>query len=177
MSLNSVPLTLIPSVLAFDVDAGFDALTAAQRMIDISTHSWEWGTAAQALLELYNNELSVFAPDPFPNGKIPCADLGAVGLTYATKFITLSQQTLCLDSSAGDPASLGVAAILLGQKDEVYLDAAERQAHHVLNIAPRLKSGAISHRNEVAECWSDNVAMTFPFRRFLTDSRPCSQFS
>jgi hypothetical protein len=169
MAESSAPWTLIPSVFAYDVDAGFDALKAAQQMVNKSTHSWEWGTTAQALLELYSNELSVFAAEPFPNGKIPCSDLGAVGLTYAKKFINLNQQTLCPDKCAGDPASLGVSAILLGQRDSAYLDAADQQANYLLNMIPRLRNGAVSHRSEVAECWSDNVAMSLPFRKSLLE--------
>lgn len=157
--------TLIPSVIAFDVDAGFDAFTAAQQMVNRSNRSWEYGTTAQALLELYSSELSVFAADPFPNGRVPSIDLPVVALTYAKKFIRLNEQTLFPDSSVGDPASLGVSSILLGQSAPAYLDAADQQANFLLNIAPRMNNGAVSHRTEMAECWSDNMAMSLPFRK------------
>lgn len=146
-----------------DVDAGFDAYAASQVMVDKSSHSWEWGTAAEALLELYNPELSVFGSNPFPNGKVPQADPSTTALAYAKQFINRNSQTLVNDTAVGDPASLGVSAILLGQSDSVYIGAANRESDFLLNVAPRWSNGAISHRPDVAELWADNMAMSFPF--------------
>ncbi|EEY14352.1 conserved hypothetical protein [Verticillium alfalfae VaMs.102] len=151
--------------VANDVNAGFNAYTAAQVMVDRASHSWEWGTAAEALLELYNPELSVFGPEPFPGGKIPKADPSTFALRYARRCINRNSQILVSDSAVGDPASLGVSAILLGQSENVYLGASKRQAEYLLNSAPRWSNGAISHRSEEAELWIDNMAMSFPFRR------------
>jgi hypothetical protein len=148
---------------AAEVNAGFDVFAAVQAMIDKASHSWEWGTAAEALLELYNNELSVFGPNPFPNGNIPLADPGILALTYAKPFINRNSQVLVDNSAVGDPASLGVSAILLGQSDNTYIGAANRQADYLLNQAPRWSNGAISQRPDVAELWADNMAMSFPF--------------
>lgn len=72
-------------------------------------------------------------------------------------------QVLVPDSAVGDPASLGVAALLLGVSDIRYTSAAQRQADYILNQAPRWVNGAISHRSDVAEIWADNMAMSFPF--------------
>ncbi|KAL6890873.1 hypothetical protein GGI43DRAFT_430465 [Trichoderma evansii] len=141
-SFNSrlLPLLLftLPNVAigVNDVDAGFDAYTAAQVM----------GTAAEALLELHNPELSVFGSDPFPDGRVPQADP---------------------NTAVGVPASLGVSAILLGQSNSVYIGAANREADFLLNVAPRWSNGAISHRPDVAELWADNMAMSFPFLAYL----------
>jgi hypothetical protein len=148
---------------AASVDAGFNVDQTAKVMTDKSSHSWEWGTAAQALLELYNNEVSVFGPNPFPNGKIPKADASIRALSYAKPHINRNSQTLVDDGAVGDPASLGVSAILLGQSDSVYTGAANRQADYILNKAPKWSNGAISHRADVAEIWADNMAMSFPF--------------
>ncbi|KAK4077877.1 CAZyme family GH105 [Trichoderma aggressivum f. europaeum] len=150
-----------------DVDAGFDAYAASQVMVDKSSHSWEWGTTAEALLELYNPELSVFGSNPFPNGKIPQADPSTTALAYAKQFINRNSQTLVDDTAVGDPASLGVSAILLGQSDSVYIGAANRESDFILKIAPRWSNGAISHRSDVAELWADNMAMSFPFLAYL----------
>ncbi|KAM6483822.1 Six-hairpin glycosidase-like protein [Trichoderma sp. SZMC 28011] len=150
-----------------DVDAGFDAYAASQVMVDKSSHSWEWGTAAEALLELYNPELSVFGSNPFPNGKVPQADPSTTALAYAKQFINRNSQTLVNDTAVGDPASLGVSAILLGQSDSVYIGAANRESDFLLNVAPRWSNGAISHRPDVAELWADNMAMSFPFLAYL----------
>jgi hypothetical protein len=155
-----------PSVAA-EVDAGYDVYAAAQAMIKLASHSWEYGTAAEALLELYNPELSVFGSNPFPGGKVPSANPSTLALEFAKQFIYTQGAVLVPDSAVGDPASLGVSAILLGQSDSTYLDAANRQANYILNQAPRYSNGAISHRPDVAELWADNMAMSFPFRESI----------
>ncbi|PVH74821.1 Six-hairpin glycosidase [Cadophora sp. DSE1049] len=149
------------------VDSGFDVYSAAQVMMNKASHSWEWGTAAEALLQLYNNELSVFATNPFPNGKIPTVSASTLALSYAKQFISTELPVLIPDSAVGDPASLGVSALLLGTLDSKYTSAAQRQADYILNEAPRWNNGAISHRPDVAEIWADNMAMSFPFLAYL----------
>lgn len=67
-----------------------------------------------------------------------------------------------LIGAAGDPASLGVSAILIGQTDGSFLAAAERQVQHLLDDVPRWANGAISHRESVAELWADFVYMAPP---------------
>ncbi|UKZ96825.1 uncharacterized protein TrAFT101_011601 [Trichoderma asperellum] len=167
--LLSLLVFALPKVAigANDADAGFDAYAASQVMINMASHSWEWGTAAEALLELYNPELSVFGSSPFPNGKVPQANPNTTALAYAKQFINRNSQTLVNDTAVGDPASLGVSASLLGQSDSVYIGAANREADFILNIAPRWSNGAISHRADVAELWADNMAMSFPFLAYL----------
>lgn len=159
-------LFLAGIAIAQDVNAGFNAYTAAQVMVNKAGQSWEWGTAAQALLELYNPELSVFSGNPFPGGTIPKPAASTFALTYAKQFINRDSQVFVANSAVGDPASLGVSAILLGQLDRTYIDASNRQADYLLKIAPKWSNGAISHRPDVAELWADNVAMSFPFRTF-----------
>ncbi|UKZ69361.1 uncharacterized protein TrAtP1_010369 [Trichoderma atroviride] len=172
-SFNSGLLSLLlfalpkAAIAVNDVDAGFDAYAASQVMVDKASHSWEWGTAAEALLELYNPELSVFGSNPFPDGKVPPADPSTTALAYAKQFINRNSQTLVNDTAVGDPASLGVSAILLGQSDSVYIGAADRESDFILNVAPRWSNGAISHRPDVAELWADNMAMSFPFLAYL----------
>jgi hypothetical protein len=170
LNLTACVVVLLDMAAVAGVNNSFNVYSAAQVMIDLASHSWEWGTAAQALLELYNNELSVFGPNPFPNGKVPAADPNVLALVYARQFIQTNGQTLVPDTAVGDPASLGVAAILLGQSISRYMDTAERQADYILNQAPKWSDGAISHRGDVAEIWADNMAMSFPFRRFSGSS-------
>jgi hypothetical protein len=148
---------------ANEVVAGYNAFKAAQVMVEKAKQSWEWGTAAEALLELYNPELSVYSGNAFPNGKIPNASPDTFALKYARQWINTQSQVFVGDSAVGDPASLGVSALLLGQSESKYLDASDREADYLLNIAPRYSNGAISHRPDVAELWADNVAMSFPF--------------
>lgn len=52
----------------------------------------------------------------------------------------------------GDPASLGVSALLIGKTDPAFLAAAERQKNYLFQ-APKWANGAISHRIEVPELW------------------------
>lgn len=74
---------------------GFDAHRVMSRACEQASHSWEYGTAAEALLQLHNPELSIFGMNPFPNGKIPSPDiLKTPGLLYAKKFIRLGRKTL-----------------------------------------------------------------------------------
>lgn len=73
----------------------------------------------------------------------------------------LTKQTPYL-GAAGDPASLGTSAILIGQTDNDFLEAADRQVQHLLNDVPRWSNGAISHRESVAELWADFVYMAPP---------------
>lgn len=153
-----------PAVLA-DVNAGFNVRTAADVAVSHASHSWEWGTTAQALLELDNNDLSVFGDDPFPNGQIPRADPSIRALAYVKPHIRRNAQTLTEDKAVGDPASMGVSALLLGTSDGVYNGAADRQADYILHKAPKFSNGAISQRADVKELWADNMAMSFPFRK------------
>jgi hypothetical protein len=135
-----------------DVNPGYDVSSAAEVIVNKAGQSWEWGTAAEALMELYNPELSVFGSDPFPGGSVPSPDQGSLPLVYAKSYIDIDGQVLVAqDSAVGDPASLGVSAILIGQSDSAYLDAANRQADYILNDAPRWSNGAISQRPDVAE--------------------------
>lgn len=64
--------------------------------------------------------------------------------------------------AAGDPASLGVSAILIGQTEPAYLAAAGRQMDHLLTAVPRWPNGAISHREAAAELWADFLYMAPP---------------
>jgi hypothetical protein len=60
-----------------------------------ASHSWEYGTVFEALLEYHNPSYSVFN-DPFPNGHIPALDENDVpGLKYVKPFILIDNNQLC----------------------------------------------------------------------------------
>ncbi|TLD39049.1 Six-hairpin glycosidase-like protein [Venturia nashicola] len=101
-----------------------------------------WTCASHSLIDWYNPDTSVFASGAFPNGGLPQLDI---------------------NSAAGDPASLGTAALLIGKTIPAYTSAATRQARHLLDVVPRWENGAISHREDVAELWSDSTFMVPPF--------------
>ncbi|KAF1997647.1 hypothetical protein P154DRAFT_496654 [Amniculicola lignicola CBS 123094] len=135
-----------------------------QKALQVATHSWEYGTVAEALLEWNNASLSIWNT-PFPSGSIPLAHESSVpALQYAKSHIALDGNTLInADGSSADPASLGVYAVMLGATEEVYATAAKRQADHLLYSVPRYDNGAISHRESVGELWADFIYMVPPF--------------
>ncbi|KAH7070668.1 glycosyl hydrolase family 88-domain-containing protein [Paraphoma chrysanthemicola] len=143
------------------INIGFNVQQVSGLASSGSRASWETGTQSQTLLELSDPYVSVFSDTAFPNGNIP--KQATAGSTYAKRFIQTSGNTLAASSSAGDPASLGVAAILLGQSDSSsYSAAATRQVNTLLRTAPRYSNGAISHRNSDRQLWSDFIYMAPP---------------
>ncbi|PSN63409.1 Six-hairpin glycosidase [Corynespora cassiicola Philippines] len=134
------------------------------KAIEVATHSWEYGTVAEALLEWENPTLSIFN-DPFPGGAIPTLDVGDVSaLSYVKPFIRTDNTTLVDgDGSSADPASLGISALQIGQTIPAYLSASTRQLTHLLSAVPRWPNGAISHREAYPELWADFIYMVPPF--------------
>ncbi|KAJ0107099.1 hypothetical protein J7T55_014627 [Diaporthe amygdali] len=150
------------SVCTSTVNIGFSP-TAVQAIATSKAKSnWEWGTNSQALLELYDPDLSVYSDNAFPGGNIP--DRKTTATIYAKGKIVTSGNTLTAKGvSAGDPASLGVFAIMLGQSDSsTYSQAATRQVNELLNNVPRYSNGAISHRYDATMLWSDFIYMVPP---------------
>lgn len=138
---------------------GFAIGNVVSLAISLPSHSWEFGTAAEALLELYNPPLSVFGSSPFPV-QAPLHVNDVKSLSYAKSAIVLGQGVNALadgDGAVGDPASLGVSAWLLGQSDDAnagaYAAAAAETIQYLMNGAPRAPNGAISHRVDVVALW------------------------
>ncbi|WVQ94887.1 hypothetical protein IAU59_001972 [Kwoniella sp. CBS 9459] len=151
-------------------------------MNEISTASWENGTRSQAILESKYPDLSVFAQKaPFPlasdmtSGSIPeIIDIAQVTMenrpASSNAITSLNGSTLLEDGAAGDPASLGIAVLLANattdnaQVNEVgYGDAATAELNYLLHSVPKAPNGAISHRTDQAQLWSDSVYMVPPF--------------
>ena len=87
--------------------SGFDIQKVLDKDLQVSNHSWEFGTASEAILELYNPELSVFGKDPFPRGKIPKVDVDRVrSLTYAKKCINVTGDILIDGDGKKSPSPL-----------------------------------------------------------------------
>ncbi|KAG6896117.1 hypothetical protein C0993_008745 [Termitomyces sp. T159_Od127] len=163
--LNFTNLTSqILSLEPFPFSPGFDIQTVASLAQSLPSHSWEYGTASEALLELYDPGLSVFGPTPFPVPTVPKENVMA--LTYAASKIVLGGGKNGLSNSngaVGDPASLGVSAVLLGKTESQYTEAARQTVDFIINFAPRFWNGAISHRVSTAELWADFMYMAPPF--------------
>lgn len=98
-SVISLPLVLVSalsvSALTYGskpINYGYDVEKVKQQAVALATHSWEYGTAAEALLEFENPEISVFGSSPFPIPSIPPADVSA--LAYAKQHIYLNSSVL-----------------------------------------------------------------------------------
>ncbi|KAJ7617130.1 hypothetical protein FB45DRAFT_933493 [Roridomyces roridus] len=168
-NLTSV-IGLIASQSTTPFNPGFDISAVAALAHSLPSHSWEYGTAAEAFLELDSAVLSVFGSEPFPVLSVPPAWVAP--LSYAEANIELGLDGLDDGSGAvGDPASLGVAAVMLGKTNNTYATAAQSEIDYLLNKAPRWSNGAISHRDDVPELWADFMYMAPPFiAYFAADS-------
>ncbi|KIM65856.1 hypothetical protein SCLCIDRAFT_1211856 [Scleroderma citrinum Foug A] len=133
--------------------------------------SWEQGTAAAAILEWNNPEYSVFWPYPFVSNRIFPRDTLQLAYSSAVRQTPdgrLSQDINdALDDAALDGASAG-SVVLMGtfadpSRENYWEQAADAQLNYILNVAPRTKAGAISHRATTRQYWADGVYMGFPF--------------
>lgn len=132
---------------------GFDIAQVASLAKSLPSHSWEYGTASESLLELYNPELSVFGSAPFP---VPTKSPSSVtALSYGASHITLGARGLAYstDGAVGDPVSLGVTAVLLSKTNATYAKYTAKSIAYLLTGAPRFWNHAISQRADVAELW------------------------
>lgn len=164
--LNFVSAAII-SYSPFIYDPGFPVQQVASAAESLAKHSWEFGTTSQALLELYDPLLSVFGPTPFPVQASSTDQVKA--LAYAASKITFGQNENVLADGAGavgDPASLGVSAIMLGKTIPKFGWAADSTIKYLLHSAPRYSNGAISQRVSTPELWADFMYMAPPFIAF-----------
>jgi hypothetical protein len=182
-------LFAMPELIESDVSAHhykyfFNIKKVAEQAKQLATHDWEYGTCAEALLELYNPSLSVFNERCFTCEKLKSIEeIDAVpSLVYAKEHIRLAGDSLFgNDWAVADPASLGVSALLLSRcrsiaNAEEYFEAAKRQADYLVKDALKWENGAISHRKRVAEIWADFMLVQSCFlrcRRFLSELIYC----
>jgi hypothetical protein len=118
-------------------------------MFSLAKLSWEFGSIAQSLLELDNPDFLVFGSKALQSSP------SLSSREYAKEHVELnSKDNLCFDRhSNADESSLGVAAVMLGQTDDRYKNAARRQLETILKMNPRDSNSAISHRKESVEYW------------------------
>lgn len=138
----------------FPFSPGFNIAKVVELGEAVSSHSWEYGVTSQALLELFNPSISVFGSRPFPVSTLRKENVKS--LTYASSKIVIGEGANALsdgDGAVGDPASLGVSAVLLGRRNQTFAIAAADQLDYVVNGAPRAPNGAISHRVDIVELW------------------------
>lgn len=143
------------------------------RMRQTSTRSWEVGTALQALTELHYPERSVFGQSPFPiltNTSAAPVLLSSIVDPLVRKH--QSGQAFFEDGSSADPASVGGAVLLASafapkSNASDYTDAVQDQLDLLLDSVPRTDSGAISHRNDEVQIWSDTFSMQPTFLAYV----------
>ncbi|WPG98349.1 Hypothetical protein R9X50_00113800 [Acrodontium crateriforme] len=170
LSLQFAPIAMALVAIAIGIywnhfmsDEGFDTssvvacrstfnhtyyINAARRQAETDSKSaFELGLATTAIGELIDPEKTVFGLAPFPGGKIAGQALKMdQALLWMYQKIRITGETLFDDDVSGtQPAALGVAAVMIGQKHTAWVEAAENQVSFLLNKAPRLANGAISH--------------------------------
>ncbi|KAG2365988.1 hypothetical protein BDR07DRAFT_1480713 [Suillus spraguei] len=165
--------------------AGAQNLTSAQisiiseRLAQGAVHSWEYGTRAEALLELNAPTYSVVSfnavPPPHNISSNVTSALGEVfkiahNVVVARSLSNITgPQPLIADESAGDPASIGVAVLLANWTGQGALDgldyagAARDQLDYLFQNVSKTSDGALSHRVDQLQLWSDFVYMVPPF--------------
>ncbi|EIN04194.1 hypothetical protein PUNSTDRAFT_128484 [Punctularia strigosozonata HHB-11173 SS5] len=151
-------------------DADLDKVKA--RLAEGAVHSWELGTRSEALVELDSPAYSVF------NGQVPppqhaLSSLNEI-LDIARSIVanratsnnnTVGPQPLIADGAAADPASNLFEVIVAnwtGQKDQDYAGAAKDQIDFLFQNVSHTSDGAISHRADDLQLWSDFVYMVPP---------------
>lgn len=106
-------------------------------------------------------------PDIPPNPSIPSSLNSSLATVFSiartvvnnrpnTTGFNDAQPLFANDTSAGDPASMGVAVLLAnwtnaGGAD--FLGAAEQELNYLFNVAPKTPQGAISHRTDQVQLW------------------------
>ncbi|KAF8609496.1 hypothetical protein BDV93DRAFT_485133 [Ceratobasidium sp. AG-I] len=166
-AVHAAPIADIPTSVLTD-----DQINLVRaRLIEGSQASWELGTSTQALLEHDYSPLSVFGslalsiPRPLDTNLVPGSIYSVTDRVIQTRN-PLVTEAFVSDTSVGDPASLGVAMLVAnfsGATGGDYNSAIEQQLDYLINKAPRNTDGAISHRTEQIQLWSDNVYMVPPF--------------
>ncbi|EUC65407.1 glycoside hydrolase family protein [Rhizoctonia solani AG-3 Rhs1AP] len=164
---RAAPVADIPVSLLTDAQINL----VRTRLIESAQASWELGTSTQALLEHDYSPLSVYGslalaiPNPVNASLSPGSVYSVTDRIVQTRNPLLAEGFVA-DSAVGDPPSLGVAMLLAnfsGGTGGDYNAAIQQQLDYLLTKAPRNSDGAISHRIEQVQLWSDNVFMVPPF--------------
>ncbi|GHJ83778.1 hypothetical protein NliqN6_0180 [Naganishia liquefaciens] len=189
-TLGSAVGRATPSINNLAVAISDDTLAKVRDVMEqLCVYSWENGTKAEALLEYSYQDFSVFAPtfgnpltDLSLSQSIPddIIDIARVTLEQRPSSSNSSNAafngtgigSLLEDGSSADPASLGIAVLLTNASQAVgtqevknvgWGQAAESELRYLLEEVPRNSQGAISHRADQAQLWSDFVYMVPPF--------------
>ncbi|EGG02340.1 uncharacterized protein MELLADRAFT_91430 [Melampsora larici-populina 98AG31] len=166
---------------AIDVSQSLKYGSKIYEVLENNTHnSWEFGTAAEVILERFYPSLSVYStsnkiplkasPDIVPNEIFDIIDP-----IMASRKPSSAPRPIIPDGALGDPASLGVAVIVAGMtvgsrpaseqkfQGQQYGEAAQQQLDHLLGSTFKGPHGEFSHRESEFQLWSDAMYMIPPF--------------
>ena len=120
-----------------------------QAMLTMQRHAWEQGVAAQALLELGEEDLVVLMAK---EAVVRIYDDGRLG-------------QVCDNHGVTDPGANGEAVLWAARKtgDPELKAGAERMLEYFLHKAPRRKDGTLYHIDDKPQVWIDSVYMAPPF--------------
>lgn len=120
-----------------------------QAMLSMQRASWEQGVAAQAFLELGENEIVYLMAK---ESVLRQTSEGRLSVVYQDNGVT-------------DPAASGEAVLHAAKlfDDKSLKDGAERMLGYLLDKAPKTKSGIIYHILSAPEIWIDSMYMAPPF--------------
>ena len=137
--LNTIALlsATITTYNPLPYNPGFSIKNVLSLAQSLPCYSWEYGTSAEAQLELFTPQFSVFGSNPFPILALPAARV--IALNYASSKINFGTAYAALSAGtgvAGDPSSLGVSAVMLGKLDGNYTAAAQETVDALLTQIP-----------------------------------------
>ncbi|CED83332.1 Six-hairpin glycosidase-like [Phaffia rhodozyma] len=184
------PIYSLLALGSISVVSAIDPLsdTVLDRVISLaissSIYSWENGTLARALTEYYVPSISPFTEnfltnDPNPSNSTITSQLILIAQsTLAHKQASFGQSStsgnwtlsagkslsLLDDDSAADPASLGEVVSWYNQTQS---DTQAYGVAYLLQVVPRSSTGAISHRADQFQYWSDFAYMVPPFLAYM----------
>ncbi|GAA5994052.1 hypothetical protein JCM5350_004660 [Sporobolomyces pararoseus] len=151
-----------------------------------ASYSWEIGTHMESLVEFSFPSLSVYSSDydkvSPSTSPLPTQVMGMVSYLISQNPPSTSQLQIVRDGSAADPVSIAPFYVLSnytleddqntlptndsriqGARKPTIEEAVRNQVEAILQKTPRTSDGAISHRSESTELWSDFVYMVPPF--------------
>jgi unsaturated rhamnogalacturonyl hydrolase len=119
-------------------------------MLSVQRRAWEQGVAAQALLELGDEDLVVLMANEALLRQLPDGRLAA---------------GVASDDAVTDPAANGEPVLFAWKKtgDKKYKEGADRMLAYLLDKAPRTPDGTLFHLKTAPELWIDSMYMAPPF--------------
>jgi len=127
-----------------------ESIEAVKRaMLSMQRASWEQGVAAQALLELGDRDLVVLMAK---EAVLRQDAEGRLSVLYTDQGVT-------------DPAAVGEAVFRASRwtDDPKLKDACRKMADYLLDKAPKMDDGTLSHVNHGRQIWIDSMYMAPPF--------------